>query len=282
MERVSGEVPTLTVETSVPKESLDGFSPPEGPPSGLPQTDPVIGPLTEPNESADRSGVLVLNDAQLLDSRLLIEDHEGFESLGIIRRQVLNQLAVRGWRRLGVVSPLTGDGKTSFAINLALSVAADMGHCCVLVDADLRSPSVAEYLNIDVPVGLDDCLLEGLPVEHAMLEVADRNLSVLPCREAVPRSAEWMASRTMTEIVEQLLNLAGDPILLFDLPPILSGDDALGFLKNIDAVVIVVADGQTSKTSVKRLSHLLGSIPVVGVVLNKAHVDPYRDHQRYG
>lgn len=272
MEVQAGRLPTLIEEVKRPIGSDNGEI----------STDPLVGPLNERTESLLPNQSVRLTSEQLAESRLVTQAHEAFESMGVIRRQILNELGAKGWRKLGIVSALPGDGKTCFAINTAISLAADMGRSCLLVDCDLRSPRVAEYLAIETQLGIDDCLLSNLLVEEALIEVVDRNLAILPCNQPMQQSAEWMASAAMTELVEATVRQPDDPIVVFDLPPLLSGDDAIGFIKNLDAVVIVVADGQTSKSSLKRLSHLLGSTPVVGVVLNKALSDPFREQHRYG
>ncbi len=215
---------------------------------------------------------------QLRKARLLGPDMNGVasHSFKMLRTQVLQRLRPRKWNSIGVVSATQGDGKTMVALNLAMAISQDPGHSALLVDFDLRNPSIARRLGIQVEVGVEQCLMNDTPVEEAFvrLEGYDR-LMLLPAGQRVIHSSELLSSEATRRLVVDLKTRYPDRMVLFDLPPLLGADDALAFLPEVDAALVVVGEGHTRAEHLTRALELLKDKPIVGTVLNQSRSDNF-------
>jgi protein-tyrosine kinase len=193
----------------------------------------------------------------------------------MLRTQVMRRLHDLGANTLAVLSADKGEGKTLTAINLAIAVAADLGHTALLVDFDLHNPSVHRRLGFEPQVGVEDCLLEQRPIYEAMVKVAGyERLTVLPARRRLEQSSEWLAGQRAAELVEELRARYYNRVLIFDLPPVLLTDDALAFSRHVQAGLFVVSERKTARDGVTRSLTLLNNLPIVGTVLNRSQDRP--------
>jgi capsular exopolysaccharide synthesis family protein len=172
-------------------------------------------------------------------------------------------------RTLLVTSATVGEGKSTTACNLAVTMALTGRHV-ILVDADLRRPSVHRIFGISNGIGLTTLLLnERMPTEDALIATSVPGLSVLPSGAIPPNPAELLGSEPMAERVKELRALADT--IIFDSPAILPIADTpiLGAL--CDGVVLVVDSAHTRSDVARqgKASLDLVRLKVLGVVLNK-------------
>jgi protein-tyrosine kinase len=186
----------------------------------------------------------------------------------MLRTQVLRRMQVEGWRTLAIVSPAPDDGKTLIAVNLAISISRDVHHTALVVDFDLHRPSVHSCFGDEPALGICDVLRGQQPVEAVMFNPGIPGLTVLPGNAPADDASEMLASTRVAQLVHELRDRYVDRIVLFDLPPILATDDALAFLPNVDAVLMVVRDGKHTREQLQRARRLIEPVPVVGAVLN--------------
>lgn len=158
---------------------------------------------------------------------------------------------------IAVTSSIPGEGKTTSAINIALTY-AEAGLRVLLVDADLRRPMVAETLGLENTVGLTTMLVGAVTFEDAQLQWGDSRLSVLPAGEVAPNPAELLASARMAEILTELR--ARFDVMIVDTAPLLSVADATIIAPLMDTT-IVVAD--VSKVRAVQLERALSSLAAV-------------------
>jgi Mrp family chromosome partitioning ATPase len=196
----------------------------------------------------------------------------------MLRTQVLRRLDKLGVNSLAVVGTASDTGKTLTAINLAIAVAADPERSALLIDLDLRKPSIHRRLGIEPVVGIDDCLRRAQTLKDAMvrLDGYDR-LVVLPARERSQDSSELLSTRRTEELIVEMRERYKDRVLVFDLPPVLQADDALAFVRHVQAVLVVVGEGRTRRDDLLRTLELLCDVPIIGTVLNgtREPVDTY-------
>jgi capsular exopolysaccharide synthesis family protein len=189
----------------------------------------------------------------------------------MLRTQVMRRLTELGANTLAVLSAHKGEGKTLTAINLAIAIAAHPGHTALLVDLDLRNPSIHRRLGIEATAGVEDCLEQRRPFHEAMTKIAGyERLTVLTARAHVPHSSELLTSQRMAEMVEELRSRYLNRVVIFDLPPVLLADDALAFSAHAQAGLFVVSEGRTAREGVARSIALLHKLPIVGTVLNRS------------
>ena len=185
-----------------------------------------------------------------------------------LRAQVLQTLAQIGKTSLGITSATHGEGKTLTAVNLALAIAMDVKHTVLLVDADLRMPAVARYLGIQPALGLSDYLTGQAEIPDCLLRADKERLAILPARSHVGNSAELLTSPRMMQLAAELKARYPDRIVIYDLPPLLSIGDTIGFLPSVDATLLVVRDGATRAAELTRAIELLSDHKLIGTVLN--------------
>jgi capsular exopolysaccharide synthesis family protein len=174
------------------------------------------------------------------------------------------------WKTLAVTSPGEGNGKTLTSINLAISLAREVNQTILLVDLDLRRPSLGGYF-LDGPTrGLSDFLTEGVEVADLLIHPGIERLVILPGNHSFTQSSEMLSSPRMVQLVHEFRTRYPDRLTLFDMPPLLAGDDVLAFLPYVDAVVLVIEEGKTTKGELAQAYELLGEKNIIGTVLNKS------------
>ena len=176
-----------------------------------------------------------------------------------------------------VTSPGVGEGKSSTAANLAVTM-AQTGKRVILVDTDLRRPVLHKFFQLQAGPGLTDVILGNCQLEEALYPTEVQGLRVMPCGPLPPNPAELIDSQHMAEIIEELKTRAD--IIFFDSPPLVPVTDAVLLSTYCDKVLMVCGSGETSRQAMARARQLLDQAraPVAGVVLNK--LDPGR-HGRY-
>lgn len=230
----------------------------------------VLDPQIESSIQYSRTKVHALDIALLRGNRVVLEDSDrsSLAAYKMLRTQVLQRMTARGWNALAVTSPVPGDGKTLTSINLAISLARELHHTVLLVDMDLRNPNVHRYFGLEPSIGISDFLLGAAEIGDVMINPGIERLVVLPGRVAVENSSEILASPAMGHLVQELKSRYPSRMVLFDLPPVLSADDALSFAPFVDAFLLVVRDGKSTNAEIERAMEILRDIPVIGTVLN--------------
>jgi protein-tyrosine kinase len=192
-------------------------------------------------------------------------------SFRMLRTQVLQRMDANGWRSLAVFSPGANDGKTTTAINLAISLANDRRHTVILVDFDFRRATLAARWGLSPEFGGDDALTGMAPVEDCLYHPEGfERLVLLPARSTLANSSEVIAGPRSRELVQELRSRYPERIVVFDLPPVLNADDALAFAPLVECGLVVAAEGRTRRNDLLRTIELLHKIPLVGTVLNRA------------
>ena len=222
-------------------------------------------------------------DGQIRDVRLSVDRLETNRIVGhgtsrqqgryydMLRTQVLQEMDKKSWQFLAVTSPTAACGKTVTACNLAISIARLPERSVLLVDLDLRKPMIADYLGVSRDVGVLNVLEGRATLSSAIVQasIGPTSFLVLPGSAASSGSSEWMASQTMSTLLQTIKRDFRSRIVIFDLPPMLLGDDVISILPQMDAVLLVAAVGSTSVSDIKECQKHLRRTPVVRVVVNK-------------
>jgi protein-tyrosine kinase len=201
------------------------------------------------------------------------------EEYKILRTHILQRTLAEQKNTLMVTGPLPGEGKTLTAINLAISLSHEVNKTVLLVDADMRSPSVHSYFGIPRGPGLVDYLSGDASLPNLLVhpEGFDK-LVILPGGRPVAGAAELIGSPMIGNLVQELKHFYPERYVLFDLPPVLSYADPLAFAPFVDGIILVVEMGKTPRESIQKCVEVFKKFPVIGVVLNKVDT---RDHECY-
>jgi protein-tyrosine kinase len=236
--------------------------------------DPASGPgALAPYESAEALQQAKLKNSVLQSNRIIAHGASNPFSrpFEMLRTQILQAMDAKGHKILAVTSPTPGCGKTVTSLNLALSIARQPERSALLVDLDLRRPRVSTYLGLETKSDVQN-VLEGkstLSETIIRVHIAKQQLLVIPTAPR-PGSPELMATRAMATMFEDFRRDYRSQIIIVDLPPILSSDDFISILPQVDCVLLVVAVGTSKLSDIEESKKHLQSADIVRVVVNKA------------
>ena len=199
--------------------------------------------------------------------------HEGGPEAGpfdMMRTKVLQQMRANNWRRLAITSPSSGCGKTTTCTNLAFSLSRQKDLRTVTIETDLRRPAMAGILGQRTPPQqFSKVLAGGAQYYEHMVRYRD-NLCFGIHAMPVNNSAELLQSAATQEALDQLEKELDPTIVLFDTAPLMVSDDTIGFLEQVDCVLLVAEAEVTSIDEIDICEKdLAAHTNVLGVVLNK-------------
>lgn len=197
--------------------------------------------------------------------------------LRVLKRPLLRNVQgksaapVKNANLIMVTSAVPGEGKTYTATNLAMSIAMELDHTVLLVDADVERPSLPGLLGIGHDRGLLDVLLDSrLDLSQVLLHTNIEKLTILPAGTHHPRATELLASAAMNKLLIDMARRYPDRIIIFDSPPLLVTTEARALASHMGQVILVVRADSTSHAEVKHAVATLEVCPVKMVVLNQA------------
>ncbi|NBC49778.1 MAG: polysaccharide biosynthesis tyrosine autokinase [Gammaproteobacteria bacterium] len=228
------------------------------------------------NHSSSSSGsstrVVPVSAERLLEKRVVAmgEKDPAATAYKVLRTHVLQRMRANNWKTLGITSPTKGNGKTVTTVNLAITLARDQKHTVLAVDLDLRRPSMASiFFDRHVP-GLSDYITDDRPIEELLVNPGIDRLVLLPGNHSFTHSSEILSSPKMIDLVNEIKDRYPDRLVLFDLPPVLGCDDVMAFAPYVDALLLVIEEGKTTKDQLASAYALLeDGTNILGTVLNK-------------
>lgn len=259
------------VQGTQPKAPLVLGKTPEAPQRSAPVLDPEA-----PWKAIDRFQL----DPQRLAERNVITalrqdpSHTRFD---ILRTRMLQALSEHGWKRVAITSPTKDCGKTFTAANLAISLLRQENCRTVLLDLDMRSPSLHKIFGVSDTGAIGDMLRGDIAPETHLQGFAPNSISA-GSHVAIgfngivePYASELLQDPSSADVLDEIEAQFNPTVMLFDLPPALLNDDVIAMRPHIDALLIVAAGGLTKANDIKETERRLGDkVPLLGVVLNKA------------
>ena len=194
----------------------------------------------------------------------------------VLKRPLISNATGRGAATVAhgnlimVTSALPGEGKSFTSINLAMSIAAELDHTVMLVDADVARPSVLRMLGLPPGPGLLDLLEGKADMASVLMRTNVDKLTLLPSGTPHPRATELLASDAMNQLLEDMATRYPDRIIIFDSPPLLLTTESRVLASHMGQIVVVVAAGRTLQGSVQQALATIENCPLKMMVLNKA------------
>jgi protein-tyrosine kinase len=209
------------------------------------------------------------------DNRVLLGDTADGDAAAtaayrILRTRLLHRARIENWTTIAVTSACANDGKTLTAINLALSMAREKSREIVLLDLDMRNPSVCRVLGVHPPYDLGVHLEKGEGERELFFSVGSDNLLIAGSDSPMQRASELLSSSRFDDLLGMIRTGTVNPVILIDLPPLLLTDDALVVAPKVDAVLVVACQGATGRADLSKALNLLSEFTIAGVVLNRA------------
>jgi capsular exopolysaccharide synthesis family protein len=217
----------------------------------------------EPSHSTESSeSKVILDDSQ--DERIR-------SAYKMLRTRTLQRMRQNDWHIIGVTSPSQGDGKSLTSVNLALSLAREVTLSVVLLELDLRRPTICDQFGVSPSKGISHYIDGKAKLNEVLFRPeATERLAVLPNTEIYENSSETLSSPKVATLVDELRGTDPGRAIICDLPPYLATDDVLAFAPLADAFLIVISEGKTSRDALAKGMDILQDLPVLGVVLNRS------------
>ncbi len=218
----------------------------------------------------------VLKENRIITNNINTEYSQVYKTL---RTHVWHKMRTHGWNTLAVTSSSPGEGKSLTAINLAINLALmEVEHTIILIDLDMRNPSVHRYFGLEPEFGVSDYLVTGTSLDEIIVDPGVGRFCVVPGSIALPNSSEILSSPRTSRLIDEIKARFPSNIIIFDMPPILLTDDLLVLSPYIDSTLLVIEEGKTLSKDASRAIDALGRNNLIGTVLNKAEVKV----QQYG
>lgn len=198
------------------------------------------------------------------------------EQFRILYTRLEQIISSNSYKCFAVTSAVKGEGKTFTSMNMAYLMAHEFKKKVLLIEGDLKNPSMSSYFLSGLPTkGLIDVVRGSAELNDSIVQLKNSNLYILPAGGRIKNSSEFLSSGRMNKILSSLREEFD--ILIIDSPPILSLADMNILSKLVDGVLLVVRAGETPKDIVLKAVHSLSSGNIIGVILNGAE----RSKKRY-
>lgn len=179
-----------------------------------------------------------------------------------------------------VTSSIDGEGKSLTAANLAITLAQEIDHTILLIDADLRNPKIHEYLGLGIQPehGLSDYLTKDIDIADILVKTGIGNLVVIPAGDTVKNPVELLSSAKMQELIKELKHRYIDRYVIIDTPPIAPFAEAIAISSYVDGVLFVIKEGYAQKKVIDNAMSIMNGLNVLGVVFNGVNVENLDGH----
>lgn len=190
------------------------------------------------------------------------------ESFRRLRIKILHPSTEKSPKTILITSVMPGEGKSFICANLGISLAQGMEHHALLVDCDLRKPSLAGLFGIDNNSGLTDYLQNDVELARLIRKTGMNKLSLIPAGIPPDNPADLLDSKKMIKLIDELASRYDDRLILLDSPPNIAASETAILAQRVDGVVLVVRWGDAGRQQVKKLTETIGSEKIIGVVFN--------------
>lgn len=216
------------------------------------------------------------------------EDSSIPEIFKLLRSKILHpQVEEKNIRTVMVTSAVPREGKSFITANLGISLAQGLDQHALLVDCDLRKPTLSRLLGLNQTYGLVDYLKEDMDLPDLITKTSMRKLSILPSGRPPLNPSELLSSARMKDLVNELSKRYDDRIIIFDSPPVMVAAESGVLAGLVDRIILVVREGMAQKAEIQKTIDTIGRDKILGLVyndqtgniLNKAYSTSYGYYQ---
>lgn len=203
---------------------------------------------------------------------VLEEESAISEQYKILREQLKRLRTEAGIRTIAITSPVKRDGKTTVAVNLAAAIALEYEEKVILIDADLRAPTIHRFFNYDGLHGLTEFLSSNSAgsVKSLVRDAHVNGLQYIPAGKPTRFASELLAKEKMRRLIEEVHAEYPGHMVIIDSPPVLATPDPLVLSRLVDGVIMVIRARKTPKDYLAKALSAFSTNKILGVVLNGA------------
>jgi exopolysaccharide/PEP-CTERM locus tyrosine autokinase len=184
-------------------------------------------------------------------------------------------------RSILVTSAVPGEGKSFVTANLAISIANGIEDHVLLMDCDMRRPTIHSKFGIPGIVGLNEYLTKGMPLSELLVKTVIDKLSILPVGGLPTNPTELLSSVHMKKLLDEVKQRYRDRFILVDSPPPQLTAETSALAKRVDGVLLVIKAGKTPRKLINEIIEQIGRENIIGVVLNWYDI-PFTKYYGYG
>ena len=179
-----------------------------------------------------------------------------------------------------VTSTVPQEGKSTITMNLASSIAQEMHKKVIVIDADLRNPSIypTKFAN---KKGLSDYLSDETPISEVLKSFNGERYVVIPAGAPSHKAAELIGSNKMKDLIKALRDMDQETFILIDSPPILATSEPLMLSEWVDGVILVVMANHAARGSIKKAFGAIDSKKILGIVFNNKNLKASKSYSDY-
>lgn len=214
----------------------------------------------------------IYNEKHIDPNLIAFSKPESFEAeqFRMLRTNLLFPKNGKPSRSIMIASASPSEGKSFVAANLAISIAQNIDKYVLLIDCDMRSPSIHKLFGYESVAGLSNYLIQDQPLPTLIQKTFIERLSILPGGAEPPNPAELLTSRRMTDLLKEVKQRYSDRFIIIDTPPIQLTAEAQAIAKFADGILLVVRFGRANKAVVAKIAQNIGKDKILGVVGNFA------------
>ena len=187
----------------------------------------------------------------------------------VLRAQIMQKTKEKGWNTLMVTSAKPGEGKTLTSINLAITLAKEFHQTVLLVDCDLGKQDIHKRFGYESDRGLADFLMDECSLNEIINWPGVEKLTVISGGQTIENATELLGSPQMKTMVAEMKERYPDRYIIFDLPSLLEGADAITVAPLVDGILIVTQAGRNSIKEINKTIELIPQEKLLGFVLNR-------------
>lgn len=206
------------------------------------------------------------------------------EQFKILRTKLLFPQSGKPARIIMITSALPGEGKSFVAVNLAVSIAQGLHEHVLIVDCDMRMPSIHQRFGFSNVPGLSEYLSDGKPLSSFLLKTRIEKLSILPGGTPPHNPSELLASRQMSNLLQEVKERYNDRYIIIDSPPPKLTAETHTLSRQVDGILLVVKYRSTPRKMVSDVIEIVGKEKILGVILNRVDIrlPAYLGYHGYG
>ena len=180
-----------------------------------------------------------------------------------------------------VTSSVSSEGKSITSLNLAISLAQEFDHTVLLIDADLRKPSLQEYLGMKPGKGLSEYLSGEVELSELLIKSGIGRLTLLPAGTPVRNPVELFSSQKLRDLLVEIKHRYHDRFIIIDTPPLLPFAEARSLGALVDGVLFVIREGVVTPANLQEAMKTIDSRKLIGTVFNEATQSSLNGHYHY-
>jgi len=247
---------------------------PEGKEENVLKEAPIINDLDMEIEKINLPSVISEDSISMAEGNSYAE--EQFRKL----RTHIFRISPNPPRCILITSTLPQEGKSTVTINLAMSISREFHKKAIIIDADLRNPSIYPG-KFENQKGLSNFLSNEIPISEVLKSLNGDKYRVIPSGPVSSKAAELVGSNKMKMLIKTLKDIDEEAYILIDAPPILATSEPLMLSEWVDGVILVVMAKQATRSSVKKALGAVDPKKIIGIVFNDKNMRPNKGYSEY-